>query len=227
MIIGKGMIAKAFATYQDNDIVIFASGVSNSQETNEKNFTREYNLLVSTINENKNSTLVYFSTCSIEDDFMKETLYVKHKIMMEKTIKKLCSKFFIFRLSQVVGYSSSPTLINFIYKSILGSKEFTIYKNATRNIIDVTDVFIISDYLIKNDLYINKTINIASPYNYFVKEIVVILEKIIKKKAIYNYKECGIKQLIDISDILKISKINAIFIDKYISNAINKYYNKG
>jgi hypothetical protein len=41
MVIGNGTVAKVFSEYCDNgDILIFASGVSNSKEKSEANFER-------------------------------------------------------------------------------------------------------------------------------------------------------------------------------------------
>ena len=46
MIIGNGLLAKAFIEYKNNDeIVIFASGVSNSLEEKQSEFKRETDLL--------------------------------------------------------------------------------------------------------------------------------------------------------------------------------------
>ena len=81
MVIGNGMLAKAFGAFKDNpEVVIFASGVSNSKETNNDSFKREEKLLNKVISENNNSIIVYFSTCSVYDDSVNETNYVLHKI---------------------------------------------------------------------------------------------------------------------------------------------------
>jgi hypothetical protein len=46
MLIGKGMIANIFSSYKNDDnILIFASGVSNSNEKNKQEFLREKNLI--------------------------------------------------------------------------------------------------------------------------------------------------------------------------------------
>ncbi|MEO7119531.1 MAG: hypothetical protein ABIY62_00460 [Ginsengibacter sp.] len=43
MVIGNGMIANRFISYKNNDdVIIFASGVSNSKDTIEENFLREF-----------------------------------------------------------------------------------------------------------------------------------------------------------------------------------------
>ena len=46
MIYGNGLIAKSFIKYKKNSkFIFFASGVSNSQETNKFKYTREITLL--------------------------------------------------------------------------------------------------------------------------------------------------------------------------------------
>ena len=56
MIIGSGLLASEFSDLEENNsIVIFASGVSNSLETNNAKFNREEQLITNTININKNS----------------------------------------------------------------------------------------------------------------------------------------------------------------------------
>ncbi len=80
MVIGNGMIANRFVNYrEDKDIIIFSSGVSNSKDTVEENFLREFHLLNQTIKNNPGNTIVYFSTCSIEDDDLASSPYVIHK----------------------------------------------------------------------------------------------------------------------------------------------------
>ena len=65
MIVGKGLIASLFTDVDQEDIVFFASGVSNSLETDKSAFLREENLIRKTIKENPNKIFIYFSTCSI------------------------------------------------------------------------------------------------------------------------------------------------------------------
>ncbi|MFV0217909.1 hypothetical protein OBJ92_12895 [Empedobacter falsenii] len=65
MIIGKGLIASAFENRDREDVVFFASGVSNSLETDVRQFLREENLIRTTIQQYPTQTFVYFSTCSM------------------------------------------------------------------------------------------------------------------------------------------------------------------
>ena len=116
MVIGKGMMARAFSLYRsNNNVVVFASGVSNSRESSRKAFFRERNLLRECIATNGNKIIVYFSTWSIYDRMLKETPYVQHKIKMEKIIQRHAGTYLILRLPQVVGKTNNRTLINYFY----------------------------------------------------------------------------------------------------------------
>ena len=61
MIIGNGLLANAFKCLpqQENSVIIFASGVSNSKEFSKAAFDREKNLLLKSIKDD--AMLVYFS----------------------------------------------------------------------------------------------------------------------------------------------------------------------
>lgn len=60
MVIGNGLLATAFSNYKgDNSILIFASGVSNSGNTNLSEFEREKSLLKSALD--LKLRLIYFS----------------------------------------------------------------------------------------------------------------------------------------------------------------------
>ena len=50
MIVGNGLIASSFIKHDNDDVIIFASGVSNSLETNQDKFDREIDLLKSYMN---------------------------------------------------------------------------------------------------------------------------------------------------------------------------------
>ena len=68
MIVGRGLIAKAFTNNCLDDVIIFASGVSNSKALDETLFKKEIDLLNSVIAENNDSKkLVYFSSYSIDN----------------------------------------------------------------------------------------------------------------------------------------------------------------
>jgi hypothetical protein len=80
MVVGNGLIAKSFTMFNgEKNIVIFASGVSDSKCIEVSEFERERNLLLSM---DRTKKIVYFSTYSISDGSEKNE-YIKHKIHME------------------------------------------------------------------------------------------------------------------------------------------------
>ena len=96
MIVGNGLVASAFAAFaEDDDYVIFASGVSNSQEKDPAAYQREFDLLRSHLRPD--TCLVYFSTCSIADQSRSHSHYIQHKIKVEEYIANHASDYVIFR----------------------------------------------------------------------------------------------------------------------------------
>jgi nucleoside-diphosphate-sugar epimerase len=222
MVIGDGMLAKAFSFFKnDPEIIIFASGVSNSREINDVNFKREAQLLDDTMNQNAEKLIVYFSTCSIYDKSVKDKSYVLHKIKMEEKVKRY-NKFYIFRLSQVVGETQSPTLVRVFFYSILEGEEININKFSTRNLIDVADVFTIVSCLIRNKLYINEITNIATPFNKSVLDIALMMAAIIGCELKYKLLNAGSAYDINID---KIDMFTDIFHDEYLHDLLSNYGN--
>ena len=65
---------------------------------------------------------------------------MKNKIIIENIIKKICSRYLIIRLPEIVGKNKNPhTLTNFFYDNIIKGKSFTIFKNSRRNLLDIDD----------------------------------------------------------------------------------------
>jgi hypothetical protein len=132
MIIGHGDIGTALKEAMrpaDEDYIFFASGVSNSSETKEREFRREVNLLMK---QSKNKHLVYFSSLSI---FYDGTHYVLHKMYMETMIKKHFPRYTIVRLGNITWGENPHTLINYlkthpeapikdVYRYIIDKEEF-------------------------------------------------------------------------------------------------------
>lgn len=227
MVIGNGMIANRFENYhKNNDVIIFASGVSNSRETKKKNFERETNLLEKVINENPEKHLVYFSTCSVADEGREQSPYILHKKNIERLIATEIKSYHIFRVPNVAGLSNNPyTLLNFLIFSILGDKQVTIWKNADRNIIGIDELYALADYLIKKDLYVNRTTNLANTINYTMTEILIEVENHLQKKADAVYEPKGTRQFIDVSNLsTAIRDLSINFNKEYLSRLLKKYY---
>ena len=226
MVIGSGMMAKVFELYQSsNEVLIFASGVSNSKAVGGDVFLREELLLKDTILKNPGKLLIYFSTCSVYDDSVNKTPYVIHKVKMENLIKRKCSKFYIFRLPQVVGLARNQTFINYLFTSIQNNKKIDIYKYSTRNLISTDDALMAVSYLVKNKIYFNEITNIATPNNILVMDIVKIIEDITELSFNYNLLDCGEKIDIDIEKILNLNMNFDFYKPKYLENILLDFFN--
>lgn len=220
------MIATRFINYQDDDTkVIFASGVSNSKDTVAAHFEREIDLLKKTIQQNEGKQLVYFSTCSVEDEELKNAPYVIHKKKAEQLIKDTASSYIIFRVSNLAGTSNNPyTLLNYFIINILQGNLITIWENASRNIIGIDDMYAIANHILQQNIS-NTTINLANPKNYSVPEIVKSIEQNFNKKAVSKNLERGDSYDINISAIIPVIKqLNIQFNDEYLSTLLKKYY---
>lgn len=116
-IVGNGDIAEVLRPIDRDDIVFFASGVSNSKCTDKKQFDRELRLLKK---QPKNQKLVYFSSLSI---YFKDTPYTKHKRNMEKQVKKLFKSYCIVRLGNINWGTNPNTIINYFKACIRQNKQ--------------------------------------------------------------------------------------------------------
>ena len=227
MVIGNGMVATRFASYKDDDdFVIFASGVSNSKNTDSAAYKRETDLLQRVIEKNKHKTIVYFSTCSLYDPGETDSPYVLHKIKTEHYLQNNAADYYIFRVSNLVGKSANHnTILNFFKYHITNKINFDLWSNSTRNLIDTDDMYSITDYILQKKLYPNQVINIANPVSYDVKDIITTLETLLNTKANYISIAKGNKFSIDTKLILPvIQELKIDFGASYMADLIKKYY---
>lgn len=224
MIIGSGLIAKAFEEYKTrNDIVIFASGVSNSREISKEAFLREEELLISCLQKyGIEKKVIYFSTCSMLDSYFETSDYTKHKIRMEEIIMTSANKYNIFRLPQVLGNNNKNQLVGFLHEQIKNKKSFELF-DIERNIIDIEDVHLLVKIVLQANSK-NEIINIANINNTKVTNLVNIIEYICKEKAIYSLKSIEGNFNININRIKSIIEKNKIFGSNYLEDRIRKYY---
>lgn len=225
MIIGNGLIASAFKSHfvDDPNVIVFASGVSNSQENRGTEFLREKQMLMECISCKK--FIVYFSTCSVNDPELLDAPYVVHKKEME-TLVRSAKDYAIFRLPQVVGKTLNPyTLTNYLYKQIMSESYFQVWRHAKRNLIDIDDVATIVTYLVRASIANGITMNIACPYSIAIPHLVSVFELILGKKANYAFIEAGGAYPIDSSLATDAaSQIGIDFDETYIERVIRKYY---
>jgi len=228
MIIGRGMIANELTEIDQDGVIFFCSGVSNSNEQNTQEFDREKKMLLSLTPTNKK--LIYFSSYFVNFENYSKKQYYRHKIEIEQMVQSLFKKFTIYRLPQAVGKSYNPnTLTNFIANTLIDNEFLPIYKGAKRNLIDIEDVIKVVNYANKYHLFYNKTINLIAPTNYDIDEIVTIFESILdiqsrKQYFVSNEVEFDVLLTNEVKELYAKLQIN--FDEFYLEKLINKYYKR-
>ncbi|MBC7948772.1 MAG: NAD-dependent epimerase/dehydratase family protein [Chitinophagaceae bacterium] len=227
MVIGNGLIAQRFAPYADNNqFLIFASGVSNSKTTNPTAYEREWHLLNDCLKHFPNQHFVYFSTCSIYDPEEMNSVYVQHKLRIEELIIQKTQHHHIFRISNLAGHAGNPnTVLNFFFYHVKQGINFDLWMNACRNIIDVDDAYHIIDHILQNDLFPNNIVNIANPVNYPVASIVNAIETFLDVQSDYIKINKGSCFDIDISLVQPLLGMTGLQANEhYLNNLLLKYF---
>ena len=225
MVVGSGMLAKAFDHFRDDpSVIIFASGVSKSREDSEAAFDRERNLLASF--SGTKAKLVYFSTISVEDPSLQHSHYVKHKLALEQFIEQHFTSWLIFRLPNLIGASRNPhTLANFIYDRIRNGEPVPVYAGASRFFMDVADVSDLLTPLIADTTFMNRRENLFIPIRISIKDLVEIFENVLGKKAIIELKDAGSEYYPDSRFAEQWLNKKGFMRDKnYYTVVISKYY---
>lgn len=106
MIVGHGDISKVLP--KRSNLLFFASGVSNSQETRKSEYKRELDLL---LEQPRDAHLVYFSSLSV---FYTKSRYTRHKLAMELIVQKEFKVSTIIRIGNITWGKNPHTLINYL-----------------------------------------------------------------------------------------------------------------
>jgi nucleoside-diphosphate-sugar epimerase len=100
-----------------------------------------------------------------------------------------------------------------------------VWRRAVRNIIDVSDVARITCELLKAEVPVGETINIANPRSTCVVEIVRHMESALHRQAWYRLVDCGSDFTIPVDRIRpSLERCGLNFNDTYVPNVIAKYY---
>ena len=222
MIVGKGLIATGFENSKEDysNYVIFASGVSNSKETSDNEYNREKNLILKTIEKNKDLKIIYFSSILVDTTKNK---YFENKLEVENIIKENSNNYIIFRIPQIVGKNGNPkNLVNHIKNSILNEDEITINSNVERSLLDIDDLVSIVDYC--KDKTNCKTLKISGIEKIKVFTLCELIGNLVNKKPrlkiVYDieHDNWSVKNSKLINDaIIKIKSID------YNYNILKKY----
>lgn len=225
MIVGNGLMANAFRRINNrDDAVIIASGVSNSTEVLESEFLRELHLIQKCISENQGKVIVYFSSSALVEEDILSVPYYRHKMEMEKIIKKY-GQYVILRLPQIIGKTSNPnTILNFFKQNILEGSMLNIQKDAYRYFVDVDDVVLFVNYLL--DLKArNIFMDFANPYRYSAESILLAIADSIAKHPLYKLVSGGVAYELDfcmMNSIISDGEIDYGFGEKYFYEKLKK-----
>lgn len=130
MIIGKGSVASVLE--DRDDLVFFASGVSNSSCTDEKEYEREFNLL-KTVPIDKH--VVYFSNLGI---YYKQDRYTQHKRDVEEYIRNNYTSYTIVRI-EVCEWVKTPNTILNVFKRQLAEGIEPKIQDTTRYVLSLDE----------------------------------------------------------------------------------------
>lgn len=228
MLLGDGLLARAFAPFFEGDetIVVFASGVSDSQCTTASEFEREAQLLRASISKYASAeAFLYFSTCSIFDPCSRDSPYVEHKLRMEE-VASLHGSHIVLRLPVIVGSTGNrKSLVRFLADRILAEEPIEVWKNAGRYLIDVDDVVGICLDLVNTEMARNERVNVAGPNDIPLPELVETLARVIGKRPICAHVARGARYSFDTSRIgASVSRLNVRFDDGYVERTLRKHY---
>jgi UDP-2-acetamido-2,6-beta-L-arabino-hexul-4-ose reductase len=106
MVIGDGDIAKVLP--KRDDLLFFASGVSNSQCTDKREYNKEVRLL---LEQDEHAHIVYFSSLAV---MWSDTRYFQHKRYMEVLVRETFPRWTIIRLGNIDWGKNPHTLINYL-----------------------------------------------------------------------------------------------------------------
>ena len=130
MIIGRGNIAKVLKDRED--LVFFASGVSDSSCISNEDYMREISMIN---NVDPSSHVVYFSNLGI---YYKDDRYTRHKKYMEDLVKSRFKYYTIVRI-EVCKWVDNPTTILNVFKEKLKSGEKIEIQNTHRYVLSLDE----------------------------------------------------------------------------------------
>lgn len=226
MIVGKGLLARAFEPHfgENPDVIIFASGVSNSLETRRGEFAREEALLRQLL-DGERKRFVYFGSCGVIAAESELTPYMRHKQAMELLVLSTPHGL-VLRLPQVVGRTeNSHTLTNFLRDHIVSGEHFTVWAHAERNLIDIDDIVKIGVRLAMELPAEAAAVSIAATHSLLMPEIVRIFERVLDRVANCSFVEKGTPIAIDTTMVESVSARLGIDLGNgYTARVIDKYY---
>lgn len=148
MILGNGLLAQAFKRIHPDlppDVVVIARGVSDSLETQDHAYEREWKSLQDLVSTApQTARFVYFSTSRLDSPLSPEDRrYFHEKLAMEQWLTAQCGEqALIVRLPHIVGQGGHPNIaFNYLWRSVCADAPFVVYAGGQRReLLDVMEV---------------------------------------------------------------------------------------
>lgn len=148
MILGNGLLAQAFKRIHadiPSDVVVIARGVSDSLETRDEAYEREWKSLQDVVSTAPKTTrFVYFSTSRLDRPLSPEDRrYFHEKRALENWLLSKCdAQVLIVRLPHLVGQGGHPNnAFNYLWQSVCAEAPFLVYAGGERReLLDVSEV---------------------------------------------------------------------------------------
>lgn len=190
LILGRGFLARNLAPLQSRypDVLAFARGVANTGCVDPLEFEREATALNQAIRQCRHQglRLVYFSTASAsiygaagcagrEDEPVAPTsAYGRHKLALERAALSAGVEALVLRTTHLVGADQPPRNILPGLVSQLLTGEVQVYVGACRDLLDVADLRVLLDALLRREA--TGRVNMASGYPVEITQLVDALE---------------------------------------------------
>lgn len=233
------MVARSLIPYQDQfpDVVVFATGTANSQLPSVDDYRNEYDLLCKTLQRCKQESkrLVYLSSAgavygqleTVRDELTPTfpvSAYGKHKLLCEAVIQNSMGMHLIIRLANLVGSSQNPSqLIPALYNQIL-SDSVVLYRQATRDIMDVSDFATILLGLLSSHKE-NGLLLLTTGFSTSIVEIFNTLQQLLGKQVKPTIIEGGNQQIFSTEKLMQVIP-NLPFSPNYYVTVLEHYVNK-
>jgi nucleoside-diphosphate-sugar epimerase len=191
-VVGSGLLAGAFASAVEAgpSAIICASGVADSQCTDESAFRRERALLHDLTGRARAraAVLVHFSGAPVygrvsglrveSEDETPETPYGRHQLECERLVAESGARHLVLRLPNVVGPGGNPQQLipSLVNQALNGSVVVRI--GATRDLLDVDDLVAIVAALLRRGVD-NGIMNVASGVSTPVPRLVEVIAEVL------------------------------------------------
>lgn len=226
-VLGHGAIAKRFANYNlQTKYIIFTGGLHNVIVQDIDDISNEEYLLKSALTTlTKSETLIYFSSCTINDSTQESSPFIIHKIWAEQLIQSTVKNYLIIRLPEVLGLMNiEEGYINTLVSKFRAGDKIRLF-DAPINFIDLDHVYAIVNYILQKGDFKNAIVNVASPNAIPALELMDVLEEHFDKLGDYEISPCSHAEEIDINSIRNtIDELGIDFGPNYLKRGLKKYF---